>query len=174
MTMPEDLTRHLERWREADAQGREADADAACLALFEASPRDPAVPNGFTARTIAAVTAAREGDRIRARRVRRASIAGAVGTSAAGLYLAGPWLLSGLSALVLGSIKVLVGVAVTIASGVQTGADLWTILATLGRAAAAFAAEPRVTVAMIAMQAVAMLALVALQRLLGSDRESLK
>ena len=172
--MPEDLTRHLERWREADEQGREADADAACLALFEASPQDPAISTGFTARTLAAVTAAREHDRVRARRVRRATLAGVVGTSAAGLYLAGPWMLSGLSALVLGSIKVLVGVAVTIASGLQTGADLWTILATLGRAAAAFAAEPRVTVVMIAMQAVAMLALVALQRLLGSDRESLK
>jgi len=42
----------------------------------------------------------------------------------------------------------------------------------LGRAAAAFVADPKVTVAIFAIQAIAIGALIALRRLLGSDRES--
>jgi hypothetical protein len=44
----------------------------------------------------------------------------------------------------------------------------------MGRTAAAVAADPTVTVMLFALQAIALAALVALQRLLGVDEESLK
>ena len=55
----------------------------------------------------------------------------------------------------------------------HTGADSWNVVSNLGRAAAAFAASPSVTMVILAMQGVAFVALVALQRLLRSDTESL-
>jgi hypothetical protein len=48
------------------------------------------------------------------------------------------------------------------------------MLTSLGRAAAAFAANPTVTFTFLALQALAIAALVALHRLLGSDWESFK
>jgi hypothetical protein len=48
------------------------------------------------------------------------------------------------------------------------------LLASLGRAAAAVAVDPKVTLALIAISAVAVAALLALQRLLGSDQESVQ
>jgi hypothetical protein len=53
-----------------------------------------------------------------------------------------------------------------------TPGGFWPVLASLGRAAAALAADPTVTFAMIAISGVAVAALLALQRLLGSDGES--
>jgi hypothetical protein len=66
----------------------------------------------------------------------------------------------------------LIAGAVRGASAFQTGAGVWSVLGSLGRAAAALAADPNVTFAMIAISAVAIAALLALQRLLGSDTES--
>jgi hypothetical protein len=78
-----------------------------------------------------------------------------------------------LSATVARGLDALVAIVVSVASG-RDGSGLWTVLTSLGRAAAAFAANPTVTVAIFAMQAIAIGALVALQRLLGSDGESFK
>jgi hypothetical protein len=100
-------------------------------------------------------------------------VAGLAGV-AAGIYLAGPWLLSAGSWMLVRLINMLVGATVQVATSMQTGVDLWSVMSGIGRAGAAFIASPGVTIAMLAMQAVAMAALIALQRLLGSDRESLK
>ena len=56
---------------------------------------------------------------------------------------------------------------------VATGPDLnlWSLLNSVGRASAAFISDPKVTVAMLAIQGIAIAALVALRRLLASDRE---
>jgi hypothetical protein len=48
------------------------------------------------------------------------------------------------------------------------------VLASVGRATSAFAADPAVTFAIIALHAVAITALVALQRFFGSDGGSLE
>jgi hypothetical protein len=51
---------------------------------------------------------------------------------------------------------------------------VWSLLTALGRATAAFVADPRVTIAMLVFQVVAVAALTALHRLLGPEREWLK
>jgi hypothetical protein len=48
------------------------------------------------------------------------------------------------------------------------------VVSSLGRASAAFIADPTVTITMLAIQGIAIAALVALRRLLGSDREFLE
>jgi hypothetical protein len=60
------------------------------------------------------------------------------------------------------------------AGAAQTGAGVWSVLSGIGRAAASVAADPGVTMTLIALQGVAVAALLALQRLLGVDEESLK
>jgi hypothetical protein len=55
----------------------------------------------------------------------------------------------------------------------SSGPDLsaWSVLNSLGRAAAAFVLDPKVTIVMLTIQGIAITALVVLRRLLGSDRE---
>lgn len=174
--MTDDLNRHWQRWQEADSEGqnseREDDADAACRALFAAAALEPTVTPAFTARTVATINTSVAAERVRARRLRRALLAGSVAAAVVGVYAGGPWLLSALAGAVAGAINLLVGVTVGIAVAVQAGTDVWTVLGGLGRAAAAFVANPTVTVVMLAMQAIAVMALITLQRLLGAEKES--
>ncbi|MGH9370267.1 MAG: hypothetical protein ACRD15_01915 [Vicinamibacterales bacterium] len=172
--MNDDLTRQYQRWQEAEDAGREDVADAACKAMFAGVVQEPRTSSDFVARTLSSIARATEADAARARRMRHATIAGGVAAAAGGIYVGGPWFLSVLSATLVGLINMLVGATVQVAGGMQTGVDVWSVLAGLGRAAVAFVADPAVTVAMIVMQGIAMAALFALQRLLGSDRESLK
>ena len=164
----------VRRWVDAEESGREDDADAACMAMFGAVSVEPSVTPEFTAATLRAIAAAGERDRVRAQRVRRATVAAGAVVTAALAYVAGPWALVAIWRGFLAFIELLVGVTVRIVVGLQTGADVWTVLAGMGRAAAALVADPTITVVIVAMQAIAMIALVALRRLLESDRESLE
>jgi hypothetical protein len=172
--MTDDPTRHFRRWREADETGRDEEADAACRAMFNTIVRGSAVSPDFMARTLTSIAAATAADAARVRRTRRATIAGGVAAAGVAVYVGGGWFLSVLSAGMVGVINLLVGATVRVAAGLQAGVDVWAILASLGRAAAAIVSDPAVTIAIVGMQGVAMAALIALQRLLGSDRESLK
>ena len=172
--MDETLNRRYRQWQEADEDGRPDEADVACQAVFAAVVREPATSSDFPARTLAAIAAATARDRRRARLVRRATLAAGLAGAAAGLYVGGTWILSTMSSVMVGLIEVLVGATVRAAVGLQAGTDIWTMLAGLGRAAAAFVADPTITAVMLAMQGLAMAALVGLRRLLESDRESFK
>ncbi|MEO8075783.1 MAG: hypothetical protein ABI818_05590 [Acidobacteriota bacterium] len=160
---------HYLRWRAADESGRDEDADRECRNLFQAAAVEPPVSPAFTARTMAAVAAASDRDARRARHTRRAAISAAAigGTTAA--YFGTGWLVGLLSTVLIGLLNLLIGGVVRAVTALQTGADVWAVLASMGRAAAAFAADPKVTVAIIALHAVAITALVALQRFFGSD-----
>jgi hypothetical protein len=172
--MDDDLIWQYRRWSEAEDADRDDDADAACRAVFAAAVRAPAVSPDFAARTLSAVSAARARDLQSTERMRRGTIAGVLLAGAAGLYAGGTWALGALSAMLVSFIDLLVSLTVRVATGVQAGTDFWTLLAGLGRAAAAFVTEPAVTIVMLAMQGIAMVALIALRRLLGPDRESFK
>ncbi|CAN5712134.1 hypothetical protein BH24ACI4_BH24ACI4_34050 [soil metagenome] len=172
--MDDDLIWRYRRWHEADEHERDEEADAACMAVFTATREDRPVPVDFTSRTLAAIASATAAERRRVVRTRRAVVAGALAGVATGLYTGGSWLLGMLPALLVGIIDILVALTVRVATGVHAGTDIWTVLASLGRAAAAFVADPTVTIVILAMQGIAMAALLGLQRLLGSDRESLK
>jgi ABC-type multidrug transport system permease subunit len=158
-------------WRAAEESGRDDDADWAFRTVFHtAMPEQPISPE-FTTRTMTAVVAAAAGDARRARRVRGGMLTGAVVASTAAVYFGAGWVISGASAAFIGLLNVLIAAAVHGAL-FQTGGGVSSVLASLARAAAALAADSNVTFAMIAISAVAVAALLALQRLLGSDKES--
>jgi hypothetical protein len=86
---------------------------------------------------------------------------------------AGPLFSVLLNALVAG-LNLLVAVVVWFANGADVRSSLWSALNGIGRAAAAFVADPRVTIAIVVFQVVAVAALAGLHRLLGPEREWLK
>jgi hypothetical protein len=160
------------RWRAADESGRDEDADRECRAVFQAVVPQPPVSAGFTARTLAAISDAAERDARRARRTRTAGVWAAVVGGSAAAYFGTGWAVGLLSTVFIGLLNLIVASVVRGVTALQTGADFWSVLASLGRAAAAFAADPKVTFAIIALHAVAITALVALQRFFGSNGES--
>jgi hypothetical protein len=170
--MNDELARGYSRWRALEEEGREEDADAAFGSMFRDAVQQPPVSLEFAARTMAAVVEAAERDALRARRSRR--ILGPLGLAAAAslLYVSGGFLVSAFSTSVVWTVNALVTSIVGLATNADAGADLWSIARSLGRAAAAFIASPTVTVTIIAAQGIAMVALIALQRLLGSDEGS--
>lgn len=160
------------RWREADESGRDDDADEAFRTVYQTAVSEPLIPAAFTTRVMGAIMAAAERDARRARRTRATVVSGAVvGGSAAAYYGAG-WVISAFSTVFIGLLNLLIAAVVQGASGLETGASFWSVLSGLGRAAAAFAADPKVTFVIIVIQGIAIAALFTLQRLLGSDGES--
>jgi hypothetical protein len=161
-----------QRWRAADESGRDDDADWAFKTVFRTVVSTEPISADFTKRTMEALAAAAEREALRARHTRAAVVSGTVVGGAAAVYFGTGWAISFLSTVFVGFLNLVIAVIVRGAGAVETGAGFWTVMGTLGRAAAAFVADPKVTVAILAIQVVAVAALIALQRLLGSDRES--
>jgi hypothetical protein len=172
--MDDELSAQYSRWRRAEEAGDGEDADRAFKAVFEASVIVPLPSRDFTANTVAAVASAAAEDARRARRAKSAlRWTVAVGGAAAVYFGTGP-ALSAMSSALVAALNLVISAIVGVASGSSVSAGLWGLLTAIGRAAAAFVADPRVTVAMIAFQGLAVAALIALHRLLGSDRELLR
>jgi hypothetical protein len=172
--MNDELDRNYRRWQRAEENGQDDDAESAFREVYSASMSDPGVSPTFTASTMAAVASRAARDARRAARMRAAALIVGIGGGALITYFSAGFVVSLLSAAFARGLDALVGLVVSVATSGRDGSGLWTVLTSLGRAAAAFAANPTVTVAIFAMQAVAIGALVALQRLLGSDGESFK
>lgn len=172
--MTSDPDRNYRRWQAAEAEGREDDADSEFAALFSAAVPQRGVGAAFAGRTMEAVATAAAREARRARRLRRAVLlAGVSGSLAAGWFGAGV-IATLVSATVRGAFDLLIGAVVRMAGAAATGGDVWSVLSGVGRAAASFAADPTVTMMLFALQGIAVGALIALQRLLGADEESLK
>lgn len=169
--MDDDLARAHARWRALEEDGRDDEADAAFTTLYREGVDQAPVTLAFTARTLDAVAAAADRDRRRARRTRQVLVPLGAAAAAALLYVSGGLILSGLTTSLMWGLDVLIATIAGAAKNAETGAGLWAVMRSLGRAAAAFMSSPAVTVGIIALQGVAMAALVALQRLLGSDGE---
>lgn len=167
----DELVRGYRRWRAMEGAGREDEADAAFGPVFREASGDHPVSLSFTADTMAAVAATVEQDAQRARRTRKVLVP--AGAAAAGvlLYLSGGFIVSAMATSALWAVNLIIGSIVGMATNAETGADLWSVARSLGRAAASFVSSPVVTISIIAIQGVAMAALIALQRLLGSDGE---
>jgi hypothetical protein len=170
----DELTRNVHRWLEADVEGQDDEADSACRAVFGEALSEPAVPLTFAARTMEAIGTATAQDARRAHLMRRAMLGGGALGGVAAAYFGGAWAIATLSAIIIRSLDLLLGATVRVASSVQAGADAWTVLSSIGRAVGAFVSDPTVTVAMLTMQGLAIAALFALQRLLGTDTEPFK
>jgi hypothetical protein len=162
------------RWRAAEAGERDDDADWAFRTVFQTTVPEPPVSPDFTARTMAAIVAAAASDARRARRVRAGVLTGTAVTVLAAVYFGTGWAISLASTAFVALLNMVIAGTVRGAASFETGVGVWPVVASLGRAAAALATDPTVTLAMIAISALAVGALVALQRLLGSDQESLQ
>lgn len=172
--MDDELIRNYHRWRSAEEDGRDDDADAAFARVFAAAVPEETVSPNFTALTLAAVAAVAARDTERARRTRRVLMPIGVGALVTGIYFGAGFVGSLLSGAVVGLIDLIVGGVVGAANGVQTGTDLWSVLSTVGRALGSFISSPTVTVTILAVHGIAISALLALQRLLGTDGESFR
>jgi hypothetical protein len=169
----DDLTRDYERWRFAEEHGEDDAADAAFRAVFDASISSPLPSREFATRTMAAIADASAIDARRARAGRAMLIWGGLAASVVAVYFGAGALLSVLSSAVVGALNLVISTVVWFANGGSARSSIWAVLTGIGRAAGVFVSDPRVTMALLACQAVAIGALVALHRLLG-DRELLK
>jgi hypothetical protein len=172
--MQEDLSLAYRRWRRADEDGDEDAADAAFGAVYEACSLAPLPAPELTSRTMAAIADATIADARRARVARQALLWSGLPAGAAALYFGAGALLSVLSGALVAALNLLVGLVVWLASGPDVRSSLWSVLTGIGRVAAVFIADPRVAIAVLVIQVVAVVALAALHRLLGPEREWLK
>ena len=172
--MDDQLIRRFQRWQDAEDDGLDEQADAAFADLFRAAVPAEAVPAPFTARTMEAVVAATEREARRVRRLRVIGIPVAAAASLVMVYFTAGLLVTGVSTAVVAVLDLIIATVVGIATTIPAGADVWTVLSTLGRATAALLATPAVTMTILAIQGIAIAAFVALQRILRSDRELLR
>ena len=104
--------------------------------------------------------------------IRRARLAG-IGVVAVMAILAGGYLL--LPVIAWAFVRALTGTLnglIWLAASISSGTDAWTIVQTIGRAAAGAFVTPQVSGAIIMLVVVGALALFGLQRLLGSEEDS--
>jgi hypothetical protein len=172
--MDEQLIRNHRRWLDAEEDERQDDADAAFGAVFRASVERPSVSRDFTARTVDAVGAVTARDARRARRVRRTLVPLGIGTLVVAAYYGAGLAGTALSVVVVGTLDLLVRMVVGVATTMPAGADLWTVVTSLGRVAGSLLTTPAVTATILAIQGIALVALLALRHLLGSDGESFR
>jgi hypothetical protein len=172
--MDEGLARNYRRWLAADDSGNDEEADAACRALFEGAEPHDVVPLTFAPHTMQAIAAGAARDAQRARRTRAALTGGTVVAGVVAAYYTAGATLSFLVKSLVWLFDLLVGVVVRGAAGAETGASIWSLFSSLGRAASAFVTDPTVTFVLLVLQALAIAALITLQRILGSDGESFK
>jgi hypothetical protein len=162
---------------ESEADGGspvEDEADEAFAALYETCVSLPLPSAQFTSQTMAAIAAAAAADARRAKVVRRALVWSGIPAGIALAYFGAGPLFSALSNALVAGLNLLVAVVVWFANGADVRSGIWSAMTGIGRAAAAFVADPRVTIAIVVFQVVAVAALAALHRLLGPEREWLK
>jgi hypothetical protein len=169
--MEDDLVRNARRWLAADRAGRDEEADSAFGMAFGAVPR-PDVPERFAPRVMEAVGEAAARDRVRTRWIRAAVVAGILASAGATAYIGAGLIGSLAGRAFVGFVSLSVNAIVWLVGMVQRGADVWTILGGIARVTGSVVVEPRVSFVLIAIQAIGVLALVALQRLLGPEEES--
>jgi hypothetical protein len=172
--MNDQQSRDWRRWVEAEQAGEDDAADALFSGVFRASAGVDLPSAQFTATTMAAVAETAARDARRARRIRAIGWPVAIVAAVLIVYTTAGLMMSAFSAIVIGALNLLVTAVVKVATTAPAGGDLWSIAASLGRATAAVLASPSVTTTILVLQGIAVAALIALQRLLRSDRESFR
>ena len=168
-----DEQRQYQRWLDAELNDREDDADALFGTVFKAAIPPAPASAAFTARTMAAVGEAAARDARLARTTRRVVIPAVSAAAVTLLYFSSGLVLSAFSAIVVNALDLLIGAVVYVATTTRSGGDAWSLAGSLGKATAALLTNPSVTTTILALQGMAVAALIALQRLLRSERESL-
>jgi hypothetical protein len=177
----DELEKRYARWCAAERGGpeladadREDAADAAFAAVFSATMPQVRIPAGFADETMQVIAQVAASDALRAKRTRRVLGAGSAAVATVALYFGAGPAVSSLSSLFVSALDLLIATVVWFASSADSRPDLWSVLASVGRAAGAFVSDPKVTVVLLALQGIAIAAFVALQRLLGSGPELYK
>jgi hypothetical protein len=168
-----DAQRQYQRWLEAELEGRDDDAEALFGTVFKGAVPPASASAAFTAKTMAAVGEAVAHDARRARRRKRVVIPAASAAAVTLAYLSSGMVLSAFSALIVNALDLLIGAVVYVATTTSSGGDAWSLAGSLGKATAALLTNPSVTTTILALQGMAVAALIALQRLLRSERGSL-
>lgn len=162
--MNPDLLREWRRWTDADADGREDEAEAGFRAVFRSVPMlTPGA--GLTDRLVHAVARAAE------RRTRRTRLAGLAAVVAGGLG-AVIAILPHLPRLLFHVVNLAVSATLWIVQAFERGVEIWSALAQLGRAAGAAMTIPAVTLWLVGVELLGVTALYALHRVLTSEQES--
>ncbi len=162
--------RQYQRWLDAELNDREDDADTSFGTVFKAAIPPVPASAAFTARTMAAVGVAATRDARRARTTRRVVIPAVSAAAVTLLYFSSGLVLSAFSAIVVNALDLLIGAVVYVATTTRSGGDVWSLAGSLGKATAALLTNPSVTTTILALQGMAVAALIALQRLLRSER----
>ena len=168
-----DEQRQYQRWLDAELEGREDDADALFGTVFKGAVPTAAASTAFTAKTMAAVGEASARDARWARTRKRVVLPLASAAAVTLAYLSSGIVLSAFSALVVNALDLLIGAVVYVATTARSGGDAWSLAGNLGKATAALLTNPSVTTTILALQGMAVAALIALQRLLRSERGSM-
>lgn len=171
--MEDDLVRNARRWLAADRAGRDEEADSAFSVAFSAVPRADA-PERFATRVMDAVVEAAARDRVRTRWVRAGVLAGVLASAALTVYIGAGLIGSLAGRAFVAFVSFSVNAIVWLVGMIQRGAGVWAILGDIARVTGSVVIEPRVSFVLIAIQVIGVLALVALQRLLGPEQESSK
>jgi hypothetical protein len=167
----EQLRRSYGRWQQAEAEAREDEADEMFGVVFRsASLAGGPVPPRFTAGTMDAVARAAAADARRAYRLRTYGVPAALAGVALAFYFLAGHLAALVSTIVVSSLNLLIALVVGVTAD-GAGSDLWSILSAFGKATAALLSNPGFTAVVLAIQGLALVALVTLQRLLRSDEE---
>ena len=166
------MNRDYGRWLEADRQGNDDEADAACREIFDTAVPRLTVPRKFSTETMTRLSAARTADAARSRRARLILLWGSAIAGPIAIYFGAGFVMSMAAALLIGALNLLADTTVSLASASDW--SVWSLFGSLGRALAAVMSDADVTIIVIAMHGIAFAALAALQRLLGSDTESYK
>jgi hypothetical protein len=162
-----------QRWLDAELEGRDDDADALFGTMFKGTVPPVTGSAAFATKTMAAVAEAAALDARRARTTRRVFIPAASAAAIVLTYLCSGLMMSAFSAIVVNAIDLLIGAVVYVATTMRSGGDAWSLAGNLGKATAALLTSPSVTTTILALQGMAIAALIALQRLLRSEREGL-
>jgi hypothetical protein len=168
-----DQQKPYQRWLDAEIEDRDDDADALFGTVFRGTLPRTQAPAAFTARTMAAVGDAAARDLRRARTRRRVLFPAASVAALVIAYLCSGLMMSAFSAVVVKSLDLLIAAVVYVATTMRSDGGVWSVAGSLGKATAAVLTNSSVTTTILALQGMAVAALIALQRLLRSDREPL-
>jgi dolichol kinase len=165
-----DEQKQYQRWLDAELEDRDDDADALFGTVLKGTLPPVQASAAFTERTMTAVTEAAARDLRRARTRRRVLLPVVSIVAVVLAYLCSGLMMSAFSAVVVKSLDLLIAAVVYVSTTMRSGGDAWTLAGSLGKATAALLTNPVVTTTILALQGMAVAALIGLQRLLRSER----
>lgn len=166
-------SRHVEHWLAAEAQGHDAEAEAAFEAIWRSMPRESGGAD-LEARIWRATRRTRIARRARALLRSLAAVAAVLGVSALVLYGATSLLVTLGGRMLSGLITWLMRGLVWVTLAFTEGLDTWAVLARIGAAVSDAVTTPRATTALVLIELVGALAFYVLNRVLARENKEIR